>query len=60
MRVLNFIAIIFCALNTVAQTSNLELWHKNPAKTWTEALPVERQSYSGCLFHGKTGNYAYI
>jgi alpha-L-fucosidase 2 len=50
MRHLTCIAVLFCSLNSFAQTNNLELWYKNPAKTWTEALPVGNGRLGGMVY----------
>ncbi len=33
-----------------AQTNDMELWYKNPAKTWTEALPVGNGRLGGMVY----------
>ena len=49
MRLLLITSILFCSLGTVAQT-NMELWYKKPAQTWTEALPVGNGRLGGMVY----------
>jgi alpha-L-fucosidase 2 len=50
MKLLNLLAIVFCSFNSVAQNGTLELWYKNPATTWTEALPVGNGRLGGMVY----------
>ena len=50
MRLLAAITLILSSLNVLAQSGDLELWYKQPARTWTDALPVGNGRIGGMVF----------
>lgn len=54
-NIFNYI-FLFCIKSTIfAQTENLKLWYKNPAKEWVEALPLGNGRL-GTMVYGKPEN----
>src|SRR3569623_928772 len=47
------IAILFASVQCLGQ-DNLKLWYKQPAKEWTEALPVGNGRLGAMIFGGTT------
>src|SRR6476659_3282513 len=47
-----FIVFILVSSSSFAQTRQLELWYKQPAAVWTEALPVGNGRLGAMVFGG--------
>ena len=47
-----FIVFILVSSSSFAQTQQLELWYKQPAAVWTEALPVGNGRLGAMVFGG--------
>jgi len=50
MKKYAFLLVLFVASNMYSQTNDLELWYKQPAKEWTEALPLGNSRLGAMIF----------
>lgn len=48
----NILVLLFCACCFVAKGGDLTLWYKQPAKKWTEALPLGNSRLGAMVYGG--------
>ena len=47
-----FLSLLLCACSLFANADDLTLWYKQPAKVWTEALPLGNSRLGAMVYGG--------